>query len=114
MKRRDFLRASASLTGAALPVVAWGQTKPCPPPSLSVQGGSAASTTCVQPTGGLADWQSRAAAPGVIWAHRFDNTNAQGLYWGQGVDSNSDGRRIGYISNTATQKGAMIAPPPIP
>ncbi len=106
MKRRDFLRASASLTGAVIPAAAWSQTKPCPPPALSVQGGTASSTGCVQPTGGLADWDQRASAAGVLWAHRFNNPNAKGLYWGQGVDSNSSGRRIGYISESATQTGA--------
>jgi hypothetical protein len=45
MNRRDFL-VTAATAGAALPVIARAAT-PCPPPTLSVQGGQSVSTPCV-------------------------------------------------------------------
>ena len=74
MKRRDFLVTSASLAGAAIPVIGLSQTKqPCPPPSLSASGGTSATTPCTpQNTSGTADWVTRSTGPGVVWSHNFD------------------------------------------
>src|SRR4249920_2162082 len=105
MKRRDFLKATASVTGAVLPAVSFGQSKPCPPPSLQVQGGTSASTSCVVPSGRVADWEARSGGQGVLWAHRFDKPSAPGLYWGQVVAGTTQGRRCGYLSNDAPFKG---------
>ncbi len=46
MKRRQFLTTTAGAAGVMLTGLARGQTKPCPPSTLSVQGGSSATTTC--------------------------------------------------------------------
>ena len=50
MNRRDFVFASASLAAIALPGAARA-AKPCPPPQVSLSGGSSASTTCPTVTG---------------------------------------------------------------
>lgn len=46
MKRRDFIIGSAGIVGSALPVLARGQSTPCPPATLSVSGGNSVSTVC--------------------------------------------------------------------
>ena len=51
IRRRDFLISTAGLAGAALPGVGWAAAKPCPPPSLSVTGGSTVSSRCSAVTG---------------------------------------------------------------
>ena len=74
MKRRDFLITSAGLTGSMLPVLTLG--RPCPPATLSVDGGSTATTACVQGDA-EADWLLRSGQdagnpqPGVVWFHDF-------------------------------------------
>ena len=69
MKRRQFL-ISAGLTGALLPLVARAQSKPCPPETLSVGGGSSTRSVCDQGDA-EADWVARSTGPGVVWAHDF-------------------------------------------
>jgi hypothetical protein len=65
IKRRDFLISSATLAGAGLPTLGWAASAPCPPPTLSVTGGTSVSTTCGA-TGGLpALILTSAAASGV-------------------------------------------------
>jgi hypothetical protein len=50
MKRRDFLTvASAGASSAFLAQLAKAAQLPCPPPSVSVKGGSTAATTCTPP-----------------------------------------------------------------
>ena len=46
MKRRDFLKASAGITGTVLPVFAWGQAAPCPPSPFGVSGGTSVTSNC--------------------------------------------------------------------
>ena len=50
MKRREFLATSVSVgsLGAALPTLGWAQVVPCPPSTLSVEGGSSSTTSCEQ------------------------------------------------------------------
>ena len=56
MKRRDFLATSAQLglAGTVLPVIGRAATAPCPVPTVSVSGGTSASTPCVAETPGSA------------------------------------------------------------
>src|SRR5512141_945878 len=72
MKRRQFLASSATLAGALVPVLGRAQSTPCPPPSVSVGGGSSATAACGN-TVGSADWVTRSTGPGVIWAHDFSD-----------------------------------------
>lgn len=48
--RRDFLITSAGLFGAAAPLASRSQALPCPPPQMSADGSSSASTTCTRST----------------------------------------------------------------
>jgi hypothetical protein len=96
MKRRDFLVASAGIAGGILPPLASSQTKPCPPPTLSVDGGQSVSTSCAGGTE-LADWQARSVAPGVVWAHNFERSNEVDQFRWQGG--------IGSVPNIAQSDG---------
>ena len=99
MKRRDFLRASATASGALLPALGWSQTTPCPPPSFGVAGGTSTSTSCGSATTALADWQSRSTGTGVLWAHRFASPTDPSLYWAQqSSNATGGGRRFGYYA----------------
>jgi hypothetical protein len=95
MKRRDFLINTALGAGASLPVI--GLAKPCPPPSLSAEGGTTATTSC-SPTNADADWQERISGPGVVWHHNFDSAAEVDNFRFQGgigtvpVISQSDGQ----------------------
>jgi hypothetical protein len=70
MKRRDFLAGTAGLTGLIVPVVGRAVTRPCPPGSLGIAGGSSVTTSCsladAEP-----DWLTRSTGPGVVFAHDF-------------------------------------------
>ena len=68
MKRRNFLVGGGFLA-SALPLIGRAAT-PCPPPNVTVSGGSAVNTSCSATTP-LADWQARVGASGVLWAQRF-------------------------------------------
>ena len=56
--------------GLALPSLLNAQTKPCPPPTLGVAGGSSVNTPCVA-SNAAGDWTTRSTGPGVVWAQRF-------------------------------------------
>lgn len=73
MKRRDFLKSSASVAGVLLPGIAASQARPCPPPSIGVSGGSSAASACGSDE--VADWVARSTGPGVVWAHNFEHEN---------------------------------------
>jgi hypothetical protein len=49
-KRREFILSSAKVAGALLPGVAWAG-EPCPPPRVTVSGGTSVTTTCEMTTG---------------------------------------------------------------
>ncbi len=46
INRRQFLITTASAAGFALPGVAWSARSPCPPPGVTVEGGTTISTSC--------------------------------------------------------------------
>ena len=50
MRRREFVIASASLAGVALPAIARAVANPCAPPSLTIDGGAAVTTACAAKT----------------------------------------------------------------
>jgi hypothetical protein len=73
MKRRDFLMTtSAGLAGTTLPRWGFGAVKPCPPPTVSVDGGAPVSTPCGGSVTQASDWLARSTGPGVVWAHNFE------------------------------------------
>jgi len=94
MKRRDFLITSAGLTGSMLPVLTLG--RPCPPATLSVDGGSTATTACVQGDA-EADWLLRSGQdagnpqPGVVWFHDFrSDAEVNNFRWTPGYQGGND------------------------
>jgi len=70
MKRREFLTGTVGLAGAAFPFLGYGETRPCPPPSLGVSGGTSADGSCISVSAD-ADWAARSSGAGVVWAHDF-------------------------------------------
>lgn len=91
MKRRVFLvTTAASVVAAAIPTVGFGQAKPCPPPSITVSGGTSASTTCENPNT-AADWATRIAGAGVVWYHNFDSAAEVNQFrWTGGYSGGND------------------------
>ena len=55
MKRREFLAATAGLTGTIFPLLSKGQSKPCPPETVAVAGGSGSQVSCGAP-GSAPSW----------------------------------------------------------
>jgi hypothetical protein len=104
MKRRFFVVATA--VAAAIPSVGFGQAKPCPPSSISVAGGTSASTTCDSSTA-AADWATRIAGPGVVWFHSFDSAAEVNQFrWTGGYDGGNDPNAAGsgaqYVAHQAS------------
>ncbi|HXS88456.1 MAG TPA: hypothetical protein VN705_03850 [Steroidobacteraceae bacterium] len=108
MKRRDFLITSAGLTGSLLPVLAYG--RPCPPSTLSVEGGTTANTTCT--SGNMeADWRLRSGQdpgnpqPGVVWFHDFrSDAEVNAFRWSAGIgnDPNATGGEAPRLRRNTT------------
>jgi hypothetical protein len=95
MKRRDFLTGSAGLAGALLPMVGRTQSKPCPPPSLGVSGGTSATTGCAV-GGAAADWIARSTGAGVVWHHNFDSkAEVDAFRWTGGYSGGNDPLAVG-------------------
>jgi hypothetical protein len=90
MKRRDFLVASAGLAGSVLPGIGLAQSKPCPQPTLGVDTGQTATTSCA-PSTAQADWQSRTSGSGVVWYHDFQTADeVNNFRWSPGYNSGND------------------------
>jgi hypothetical protein len=91
MKRRDFLIQTAGFAGvSSLPLIGYGATKPCPPPSLNVNGGPKVTTSCTAPTG-TADWATRSTGPGVVWAHNFEaEAEVRNFLWQNNIGNAPD------------------------
>jgi hypothetical protein len=108
MKRREFLVTSA-FTGIALPTIGFSQTKPCPPPSLNVAGGTSSTTACVKGSA-ESDWVARSTAPGVVWAHDFRNAaevNNFRLVGGIGTDPVGSTSTVKHVSSDGITGGCV-------
>lgn len=110
MKRRDFLITSASLTGSLLPPLAFGQSRPCPPPALSVDGGTSANTPCVAGDA-EADWllrtgqNSASPQPGIVWFHDFrSDAEVNNFRWTPGYSGGNDPRAVGSAAAGLTRR----------
>jgi hypothetical protein len=90
MKRRDFLAGTAGLTGLIVPVVGRAVTRPCPPGSLGVAGGSSATTSCSL-ANAEADWLTRSTGPGVVFAHDFRADSEITAFIKGGAEEDPDG-----------------------
>ena len=108
MKRRHFLSTGAgAIAASAFPLLARGQARPCPPSSLSVEGGSTATTTCSQ-SDAETDWLYRTGQAGtnpnkagVVWFHDFrSDAEVNAFRWTPGYsggnDPNSQGGRASW------------------
>lgn len=77
MKRREFLTVSSSVAGCLLPAWSRAATAPCPPPAVTVSGGTSAATSCA-PSSGAPSWF--AAMASNTWAAVGYNTLAAVQY----------------------------------
>src|SRR5688572_28266680 len=66
LDRRDFLLTASGLVGTFATGVAWG-ARPCPPPSVSVDGGSTATSGCAPDTLPVIKLTSAAASGTHAW-----------------------------------------------
>lgn len=99
MKRRDFLLTTATMAGAAIPGVGFGQSKPCPPPGMGATGGTSTTTACATPSV-AADWASRIAGAGVVWYHNFDSkAEVDQFRWTGGYNGGNDPNAAGSGGN---------------
>lgn len=104
MKRREFLAASAGVAGSLVPLIGGAQVKPCPPPSVSVQGGQSATTACVVGNA-EADWQSRISGSGVVWFHDFrSDAEVNAFRWTPAYNSGNDPLAKGSANAKLTRR----------
>lgn len=80
MKRRDFVLASASLAGVVLPGLGRA-AQPCPPPQVSVSGGTSATTNCVITSGSSYSTNFPATENPLSDSGKWTNGKAVGLNW---------------------------------
>jgi len=81
MKRRDLILASASVAGSMFAGLGRA-AQPCPPPQVSVAGGSTASTTCVtSPPGGSYSTNFNLTENPISEGGVWTNGGAVGLNW---------------------------------
>lgn len=118
MKRREFLATSAGVAGTFLPFIGRAQSKPCPPPELSVSGGTSAAASCLAGDA-EADWIARTTGTGVVWYHDFRSVHeVNNFRWtsGYGTDPNSVGEnptKCRHISSDGITGGCLeIVHPP--
>lgn len=102
MKRREFLIASASVA-SAVPTMSLAQLVPCPPASLSADGGSTASTACAAAGDAESDWLARTSGAGVVWFHDFRNAaEVDNFRWRSGQGDDPDNTGDGSVRRVAT------------
>ena len=83
MKRRDFVRGSVFLAGACMPRWSLAQSRPCPPPQLTVSGGASAIGPCADSSGGNAPaWFL--ALPERKWTKIANGVSSSGPDWTRG------------------------------
>lgn len=75
MKRRDFLYSTAVASGTLVAPLARSETRPCPPETVSVTGGSRLSEGCGSTA--QSDWAARTQGSGVRWFHNFTDPVAE-------------------------------------
>lgn len=106
MKRRDFLVTTATVAGVAIPGIGFGQAKPCPPPGLSMGGGTSATTPCASPSA-AADWAARISGAGVVWHHNFDSkAEVDQFRWTNGYSGGNDPASVGSGSSYVTHQAS--------
>ncbi len=108
MDRRSFIKTGAGVVGGLVTGLADAQVKPCPPPSISVDSGSAVSTSCN--IGTAADWQSRISGPGVVWYHDFETAaEVNAFRWSPGYQGGNDPNDVSQPNRTRWVAGDGFA-----
>jgi hypothetical protein len=77
IRRREFLISTATLAGVGLPAIGWAASKPCPPSTLSVTGGSSTTSSCAS-SGGLPVLTLTSAAVSGIYPWTFGQAFRKG------------------------------------
>ncbi len=119
LKRREFLVGAAGMVGAGVPLLAFGQTRPCPVPELRV-GDSVVNTACgtsaLETTAaGLAPGQSGTALGDsgltsealftIQWVNRFHYDHGNGRAHLLGKNASSQGReRSNCVYDASTNR----------
>ena len=80
MKRRDFVLASASMAGALLPGLGRA-AQPCPPPLVSLSGGTSATTNCTIVSGNGYSTNFSSTENPISEGGKWVNGKAVGLNW---------------------------------
>jgi hypothetical protein len=80
MKRRDFILGSASTAGVLIPGMAWA-AEPCPPPRVSLSGGTSVTTNCVITPGSSYSTNFPGAENPLSEGGKWINGKAVGLDW---------------------------------
>lgn len=87
MQRREFLIRSAGLAGAFVPPLSWAAERPCPPPKLSVSGGSGAADVCSGTVlEGVANRLKSESTSKPAWSSAeigVDSINSDVHFWGE-------------------------------
>lgn len=117
MQRRDFILGSASLAGVMFPGSIWA-AEPCPPPRVSLSGGSSVATTCGTPSGGRVystnfDLTENPILEGGVWSNTSQLwtkvRTANGLAFGTNGANEAYDDSYAYLSGFApNQQGAAV------
>lgn len=125
MKRRDFLIRSAGAMGAAVPIVAFAQARPCPIPQIQTDSGSRASTSCASASVALGDAcaalgvgqsadfgagaQSGFSQEDLEWQTAFYHDDLHGLIHLMGKPANADTSWKHQYYDTAAGKWTIVS-----
>ena len=116
MKRRDFILGSASMAGVMFPGSTWA-AEPCPPPRVSLSGGSSVATTCGTTSGRVYstnfDLTENPISEGGVWFNTSQLwtkvRTANGLAFGTNGANEAYDDSYAYLSGFApNQQGAAV------
>lgn len=106
MKRRDFLLGTAGIVGTTLPALGHAQSKPCPPPTFQVTGGSSGVSTCESPV--LTDAPAWMQGRGVNEWFEIPGTRLSSCPPSQGAQYGSPGSKINaWCGATLRRQGSI-------
>jgi hypothetical protein len=125
MQRREFLAKTGLVLGVGAPLLATGQVKPCPPPSVSANQKSPVTTPCLNGSTSLeqacaalasgqsanfpAGQQSAMSEPDVAWETYFHHDDQHGLIHLMGKAANSDDSWGHQYYNMATGNWTVVS-----
>ena len=116
MKRRDFILGSTSMVGVIIPSLGWA-AEPCPPPRVSLSGGSSVATACGTASGRSYstnfDLTENPISEGGVWFNTSQLwtkvRTANGLAFGTNGANEAYDDSYAYLSGFApNQQGAAV------